>query len=307
MSARIHILCLKNNKWFLYVSRCPADNWNYICKEAATLFEYVRENQPIMVFDSQPYMDIFQLDARVKQYMKYYGIENVRGGSYSTPVLLEHRIKAIEEELFQDTGMMDHNILLIEEIHRTYEDWHPSSDNFAGEIHRLQQKLDNFRAIKEKCHSITTNRTVFEDLDWIKKRAHQVKLYCDSNSTPSIVSNLEITNYKRIIETMQQLTRQFRGFLEENRLIYDDSHLLLEKPYVQLDTLFYHSHLIHDSGIYFSRIEKMLNYFEYMAWVVVNRSEEFHFDLGQYETHFEKKTEYAIQYLRNAELCPTEK
>lgn len=297
MKQFVHTLCLKNNKWFLYVSNCPADNWNYVCKESATLFEYVRENQPLMVFDTTPYVDMFELNALVKRYMKYYGVENVRGGSYSDPILPEHITKAIESELFQDTGIVDGDILLVEDIHRTYED---GPGDVAEEIHRLQRDLEKYRAIKEKCHFITINRTVFDDFDWIKQRALQVKAHCATytDSKPPILSPIDVKKYKTIVEKMQQITIQFNVIKEDHALIYDDSPMLLEKPYVQLDTLFYHSHLIHDWDIYFSRIEKLLNYFEYMSWVLVNRSEEFHFDIGQYENTFEKRTECAIQYLQ---------
>jgi hypothetical protein len=304
MKKSVHTLCLRNNKWFLYVSNCPADNWNYVCKESATLFEYVRENTALMVFDTAPYVDIFELNTLVKRYMKYYGVENVRGGSYSDPVLPEHIIKSIEDELFRDTGVVNDDILLIEDIQRTYEDRYQTPDDIAEEIRRLQRDLEKYLAIKEKCHFITTNRTVFDDFEWIKQRALQVKTHCATytDSKPPILSDIDVKKYKMIIEKMQQITIQFNVIKEDLFPIYDDSPLLLEKPYVQLDTLFYHSHLIHDWTIYFSRIEKLLNYFEYMSWVLVNRSEEFHFDIGQYENNFEKRTECAIQYLQQQSL-----
>lgn len=300
----VHTLCLKNNKWFLYVSNCPADNWNYVCKESATLFEYVRENQPLMVFDTAPYVDIPELNAIVKRYMKYYGVENVRGGSYSDAILPEHVIKTIESELLQDTGVVNDDILLIEDIHRTYEDRYQTPDDIAEEIHRLQRDLEKYLAIKEKCHFITINRTVFDDFEWIKQRALQVKTHCATymDSKPPILSDIDVKKYKMIIEKMQQITIQFNVIKEDHAIAYDDSPMLLQKPYVQLDTLFYHSHVIHDWAIYFLRIEKLLNYFEYMSWVLVNRSEEFQFDIGQYENNFEKRTEYAIQYLHQEAL-----
>jgi hypothetical protein len=303
MKKYVHTLCLKNNKWFLYVSGSTADNWNFIRKESAILFEFVRENRPIMVFDSTRYVDVFELNALVKRYMKYYGIENVRGGSYTDSVLPDHVIASIDEELFQDTGILDENIVMMEEIYRTYEDRYTTPDEIRAETQRVEQDLQKYYAIQEKCRLITINRNVFDDFDWIKRRIIDVKHYCSTNTDfkPPVLDTIEVRKYNQIIQTLQAITRQFHTIVKDNSLLFEDSPYLLTQPDVQLETLFFHSHLIHDSEIYFSRIEKMMNYFEYMTWVLINRSEEFHFDLGQYELHFEKRAKLALQYLQNEE------
>lgn len=55
--------------------------------------------KPIDIVESLKTNNIFEEDKYTKMYMNKFGIENVRGGSYSKINLEEYQIKAIESEL----------------------------------------------------------------------------------------------------------------------------------------------------------------------------------------------------------------
>jgi hypothetical protein len=61
--------------------------------------EWTKLYKPICIIESIKTNNIFEEDKYTKMYMNKFGIENVRGGSYSKINLEEYQIKAIEQEL----------------------------------------------------------------------------------------------------------------------------------------------------------------------------------------------------------------
>jgi hypothetical protein len=61
--------------------------------------EWTKLYKPISIVESLKTNNIFEEDKYTKMYMNKFGIENVRGGSYSKINLEEYQIKAIEQEL----------------------------------------------------------------------------------------------------------------------------------------------------------------------------------------------------------------
>jgi len=61
--------------------------------------EWTKLYEPVDIIESLKTNNIFEEDKYTKMYMNKFGIENVRGGSYSKINLEEYQIKAIELEL----------------------------------------------------------------------------------------------------------------------------------------------------------------------------------------------------------------
>jgi len=61
--------------------------------------EWTRRNKPIKVVKQIPNADEFDEDKYTKMYMKMYGIDNVRGGTYTQMNLPDYSIVALENEL----------------------------------------------------------------------------------------------------------------------------------------------------------------------------------------------------------------
>ena len=60
--------------------------------------EWTKIYKPIRVLELKPNCDDYDEDKITKQYMNKYGIQNVRGGSYSRITLIDWQIKALQNE-----------------------------------------------------------------------------------------------------------------------------------------------------------------------------------------------------------------
>ncbi len=60
--------------------------------------EWTKKYHPISIIESYEHYSIFEEDVLTKKYMMKYGIENVRGGSYTKIELEEWQVKSLEHE-----------------------------------------------------------------------------------------------------------------------------------------------------------------------------------------------------------------
>ena len=106
----IYVILLEENKYFVYSTDTaeyfdnnvlgngqPLDE--VIKYEIENLFEYPRIYKPVQIVETTWISDALDIDKTVKKYMMNYGIDSVRGGSYSLPTLCEFQYKALQMEL----------------------------------------------------------------------------------------------------------------------------------------------------------------------------------------------------------------
>ena len=58
---------------------------------------WIQRYSPIGFIEIIPDADEYDVDKYTIQYMQKYGIDNVRGGTFNSPVLPRHNIKTIED------------------------------------------------------------------------------------------------------------------------------------------------------------------------------------------------------------------
>ncbi len=94
----IYILQLENNKYYVGKTVNMGQRFSQHCSGQGS--EWTKIHKPIRIIKTiDNCIDSIMEDNITKKYMLKYGIENVRGGSYSQPNLLEWQIKAVENEL----------------------------------------------------------------------------------------------------------------------------------------------------------------------------------------------------------------
>ena len=95
---------------FIYVLQCEEDKY-YVGKTDTNKFridthfdsngsEFTKKYKPIDIYQIIPECDKYDEDKYVKKYMDKYGIDNVRGGTYSRIELTTEEKKFIQKELW---------------------------------------------------------------------------------------------------------------------------------------------------------------------------------------------------------------
>ena len=97
MSETIYILELKNNKYYIgksnNVEKRFKDHMN------GTGSTWTKLHKPIKILKEIPNCNNFDEDKYTKEYMSKYGINNVRGGTYTQIKLDNNTIKLLEKEM----------------------------------------------------------------------------------------------------------------------------------------------------------------------------------------------------------------
>jgi predicted GIY-YIG superfamily endonuclease len=62
--------------------------------------EWTQKYKPLKVVEQIKNADAFDEDKYTKMYMKKYGIDKVRGGTYSEVILPQYKLMALEKELY---------------------------------------------------------------------------------------------------------------------------------------------------------------------------------------------------------------
>jgi hypothetical protein len=90
----IYVLALKNNKYYIGITSNPTFRLNQHFKFNGP--NWTKRYKPIKIIEIIPNCDNFDEDKYTLKYMKIYGIDNVRGGSFCEMVLNNIHICTIE-------------------------------------------------------------------------------------------------------------------------------------------------------------------------------------------------------------------
>lgn len=93
---QIYVLRLQHSKWYIGKTRNIIERIKY---HSEGMTEWTRLHPIIRVEELLPLLDEFDEDNKTKKYMKAYGIDNVRGGSYTSTLLPQAVMDLLEKEL----------------------------------------------------------------------------------------------------------------------------------------------------------------------------------------------------------------
>lgn len=93
---QIYVLRLQDSKWYVGKTRNIIERVKY---HSEGMTEWTRLHPVIRVEELLPLLDEFDEDNKTKKYMKAYGIDNVRGGSYTSTLLPQAVMDLLEKEL----------------------------------------------------------------------------------------------------------------------------------------------------------------------------------------------------------------
>lgn len=97
----IYVLKCENNKFYIEKAGKTEDYEKRISDHLNGIgCEFTKKYKPINIIEIKHNMDSSEEDKLTKLYMAKYGIDNVRGGSYTKFILSENEKKPLKEELY---------------------------------------------------------------------------------------------------------------------------------------------------------------------------------------------------------------
>ena len=97
LTVDVYLISLRNNKYFILKTKQKNFDLNYHFN--SNKYEFTDLNKPLSIIKVYKNCDNFDLDKIVKENMYFYGIENVRGGSYCDLHLSDYQIQTLQHEL----------------------------------------------------------------------------------------------------------------------------------------------------------------------------------------------------------------
>lgn len=106
-SFNLYTLLLSSNKFYIgKTSKNVVDRFSVHKKGYGSI--WTKLYKPVKILEQFESIDKFEEDKYTKKYMDKYGIDNVRGGSYSNVNLTDWQIKALEYELKTSNDLCFH-------------------------------------------------------------------------------------------------------------------------------------------------------------------------------------------------------
>jgi len=163
----IYCLELENERFFLYSKAIPTSNAIELFLEAVLTYEYVRQNKPLSIKWSNTAHTILHLDQQVKEQMLLYGIDRVRGGSYSEPILTPEQRAFLTVELQGPLEPFPSEVT--KDIIAKYSCVHLSDSEYKKERARLIEERARFQseyAVLADLRHIDIPK-IRADIDWL--------------------------------------------------------------------------------------------------------------------------------------------
>ena len=300
----LYLFKLLDNKWFMAINLINLEELplSEIQTDYEIAYEFIH-NYPIVSIKKieENVVDGHIINAYVKNYMKQYGINNVRGGCYSDDVLDDSVIALLNKEInytineaIEDMNILydiknEHgrsveleneirNILLkVVEIKKQINSY-IESDNI-----KLENEYNVYTKLKEYLNNLQRMKpTIFDDINWLR----------DNIENLNNINKQAKENYLHIVnKELPVVTNIFKNIVDdpdEHRIdgIKYKPFINLYSPSVLLDNIFISKQCyrdIREEGI------KLINFFEYMAYVIYNRTAELEYDLNIYPKNYKQK------------------
>lgn len=310
----VYTFLLENEKWLIHPS--TTEDEYYIMLECYLMYDFAKTHLPVRLFETITIDDDLEVDLYVKKYMRCYGIENVRGGSFVDEHLPSTVATSLEKELQIDYYKTP---TLIEEICRKYESiqhWRPEDiklwrtwrnefdftedpktiqDAMMLEKQQLKREWMRFDDIRYLFQSLTyCSETInlgssdfANDIEWLK-----TQILSDS---PDSLSSEDSVRYRRLLILFHDIKSKF--LIIKDKLPVYEKEYYIKSPELIFDTFIYHRNdLLKMSNEQKCALE-VFEIFEYMFNAVTNKIEAYRFSLRQYREDFEEYTRLAIGYI----------
>lgn len=304
----LYPLKLSNNKWFIYTTR--EQNIKEVYELSKHRYEYIYNNSPILSHECIKINDILEIDFFVKKYMRLYGIDKVRGGSYTNELLSIEEQNILSKEINQKFNNFDKPIDTTISEYNNISDWSIETiKNRKKELLKNQETYyfdqEKYNNLMEKLYNTerTIDRKILLDIEWLNTIIDQlINEYYNVNNDNIMndeiyeVPEIVINTYKKIRKIIIGLNKKFIEIYENEEYLYS-SNEILEQMIQNLDNLFtIDSNIININEIIINK-EYVFRQLEYMYYCLINKKDDYEFDKNYYPENFEMMTKWKLNKL----------
>lgn len=296
----IIVLNLELQKIFVAVSECCQNNKSesQLLLEAELYYDYLKKYKPISILKKIQIENPLDIDKYVKLFMIEYGIDHVRGGSYSDEILSENLVNTLICELETASNPINKkHENAMNTLIQNYAYTQMSKLEMDTEYKRLENILLQFRKEKMEYESIKINSSqIIEDIKWIKIAcSHFVEVFNENktNTYLSKIINKEfIEKYKRVNLSLKKIYTICKKNDYSNKI----ENVYIAYPEFLLDDFFYHWHRIHIEK-YTREVEELCKTYEHLINIISNKIDEKVFDISTWGDDVEWKISRALYLL----------
>jgi len=324
---KLYAIELENRKVFLQVSMPIREQ--LLLQQCRVMVKFVNKNPPIKILHIIDIDDVLKINYWVKYFMRYYGIDNVRGGNYTDEILSPRSMQFIREEIGATFDEYEDNIEVFENVLTEYNDKTLDKE----EKERLENRLTDYKNRQKMLEYLPVYNGLLEDLEWVKSEIANTRLIYDipdkvkTGRGFNILSNYYSINrlcvntydkdrYKQILKRLKEFIVDYYSLTSKddpvNQYCCDaylrnklntfvetkiDNDALLINPAFTLDNFFLHPHIIMNWSFQVKLVDELIDKWSSMYYSIKNWRDEIEFDLSSYPKDFEKYAQYALRFM----------
>jgi hypothetical protein len=274
----ILVFNLQSERFFIYLCSQKNKSDSQFILEAELFYDYLKKYKPISIIKKYDTEDRFDVDKYVKLFMLEYGIDYVRGGSYSDEFLSESQTTILLSELnsVSSNNLTKQREETVNMLIETYEFRKMSKDEIQLERETLEKTLQTYKKEKTELESIRIDGSqITSHIQWIPFACSQImEIYNVNTCLSKLVKKEFIEKYKEVLVSLKTVY----AICKKNDYFSCIDDVYIKYPQFLLDDFFYHLHRIHITS-YMTQVEELSKTYDHMANIIINKMDEKAFDV----------------------------
>jgi hypothetical protein len=272
----LFIILLENNKWLLHLTRQEDELTLFF--ECEIIYNFAKKNRPYKIEAIQEIDNILEIDFYVKKYMFEYGIENVRGGSYSDEYLPDYMVATLKHEISIHISTFENNVQYFKEIYEKYEKIKDKT-LLQFEYNKMMKQIKHYKNTKYildliKYYTLTydktpsliydddnyntyetntnVNKTILGDISWLKEKIFDWKKQYIRTSIQDCMNKInnnwvsikieyskkDEQKYENIMNKLKMVNTIYQKIFQEDNSNKND---IYKTPNIIFDNFFYNN------------------------------------------------------------------
>ena len=316
MNKNLYVILLENDKYYVYCTDSTVHN--RIMIESIFISKFVQKYNPKEIIETFWNIDEFDIDKTVKKYMAKYGIDNVRGGSYQSITLSncqsrgelnfisssyrdnnlhteEKKRYFIYSEIFNIATIHNSSIFALKPDIKELNEYKKKYNDQLNKYHVIKDKIQDMSFFRCKNSSYMIEKEFIGRINFFKSYILSRKFETEDKPDPDMIEMYRqiLPYFKHFASIIQKDdTDKFTDFLDENINMVFLSHpeFIFDRIiYLSKYNLEYNRKILNND--YINDAVELCKAYEGICYWILNRIDEYNFDLTYIPKNIEWKTE----------------